>query len=190
MSVPVLVLSALLLPAQASRPGEARCSPSPWFSARAVLDVSGLPEGVQVDSTGPLPRLSNPGSTPLVLFRDDSSPRSLPAADLPWTGLPLRMPVARLVDGQSFHYFESGVPMEGKQHLKGWQNPFGQTSELLPVPPATLSPAGPGRPETLDPIGPEPFELRVYWGAEERSLKGEWVYAPNADYDATACIRP
>lgn len=166
-----LLLPALLLQAGHARPDD-RCAQAPWYVATAVLDAATLPAGVEVVAQGYLPRLANRSSTPLDLLDPDLAP------------------IDRLVDGKAFHWFARGVPVEGMQHLVGWQNPYDIDSALLNVPPPAAMTAGPGRPPELTPPPPEAFAVPTFHGPDLVVLRGVWQFDLDPGYDAALCATP
>src|SRR5690606_36115741 len=81
----------------------------------------------------------------------------------------------KLMGGKVYHYFPSGVPMEGKTHLKGWQAPFGDIPETilrLPRDPEKIAAsreAGLGK-ELPDP---EPFSLPATYDGQPHAITGK-----------------
>lgn len=162
------------------------CAPSPWFVATAAW--TDLPPGVVATPNGAAAWFENPTPTPLVFYRDEGSPSSVPLGDVPWGALPNRVPVARVVAGVVSEYFASGVPVEGQQSLRGWQVKAGVSRQLVALPPPTRSPTGAGRPADVVPPEPEPFTLGVWFGRDV-TLGGTYSYTLNPDYDPDLCAR-
>ena len=92
----------------------------------------------------------------------------------------------RLVGGKVYGYFPSGVPMEGKQHLKGWQAPFGDIPETLFVLPREPAKIYEGRQTGLDKTIPpdEPIAVAVEYDGKAYEIKATVKYQLNPAYEA------
>lgn len=92
----------------------------------------------------------------------------------------------KLVSGKTYGYFPSGVPMEGKTHLKGWQAPFGDIPETpftLPTAPIKIYEGRkPGLSKELPK--PEPFSIPTKLDGKPHEIKGTITYHLNDEYDA------
>lgn len=163
-----LFLAATLLVAAHARPSEARpapCGGAAGYVAVATLDEGTLPAGVEVLPGGTLPRLVNHGAEPLLLLGADLEPTD------------------KLVDGQAYHWFATGVPVEGMTHLTGWQNPYAVTSALLVVPSPVLA-------VDAQPPAPQPFDVVVVHGTDRVVLRGTWRFEHDPDVLPIPCEAP
>jgi hypothetical protein len=91
----------------------------------------------------------------------------------------------KVVGGKTYGYFPSGVPMEGKTHLKGWQAPFGDIPETplgLPTEPMKIYEGRKaGLPRELPK--PEPFTISTKLDGKPHEIKGTIQYHLNDKYD-------
>jgi hypothetical protein len=162
---------------ECSAQGRGRPAPPPSrYTYTLHVDAKSLPEGVKIrESDDDLPQrlfLSNASETPLVIDEKFSGEMLVAGT--------------KLVGGKVYNYFPSGVPMEGKQHLKGWQAPFGDIPETIlrlardPERIAVGREPGLGRelPE------PEPFSIPAKYGDKPHAITGEIRYQLNPAYDA------
>jgi len=118
-------------PASRRPAGRKPAPPESRYSYTLEFDAKTLPPGVSIrtvsDKLGTRQFIKNTGDKPLIINQRFSGDRLVAGT--------------RLVSGEVQSYFPSGVPMAGKQHLKGWQMPFGkieQTIIRLPRPPAKI----------------------------------------------------
>jgi hypothetical protein len=113
---------ALTICASAAGQGRGRPAPPPSrYGYSLEVDAKSLPKGVTVrpskDDLAPRVFIANASDVPLIInerFQND-----------------LLVGGAKLVSGKVYQYFPTGVPMEGKTHLKGWQAPFGDIPETI-----------------------------------------------------------
>ena len=152
-------------------------APSPSrYGYSLQFDVGTIPKGVKLREVadGKTSRffISNASATPLIInerFQND-----------------VLVSGTKLVNGKSYGYFPSGVPMEGKTHLKGWQAPFGDIEETLiylPTEPAKIYEGRkPGLPNELPK--PEPFTISAKFDDKPHEIKGTIHYHLNDAYDA------
>jgi hypothetical protein len=140
------------------------------------IDTKALPTGVTAREvrTGNLARyfIKNTSDVPLVINERFQGDRLVSGA--------------KLVSGKVFHYFPNGVPMQGKQHLKGWQAPFGdieQTLLSLPKDPAKIYEGRkPGLSKKLPPS--EPYQIPANYDGKPYKIKVMIHYHLNPAYDA------
>jgi len=157
--------------------GHAQGRPAPppsRYGYSLKFDADSLPAGVklrEVRDGQPRHFISNAGDRPLVInakFQND-----------------VLIAGTKLVSGKVYQYFPTGVPMEGKTHLKGWQAPFGDIPEtllLLPVDPAKIYEGRqPGLSKELPP--PEPFSIPATYDGKPHAIRGTVHYHLNAAYD-------
>ena len=94
---------------------------------------------------------------------------------------------AKLVSGQVYHYFPTGIPQEGKQHLKGWQMLAKEITNWMITDYPAASKAFDGQDGKLKrdtPIPPpEPFALKVEYHGKPYHLNGTITYSLNEAYD-------
>jgi hypothetical protein len=76
--------------------------------------------------------------------------------------------------------------MEGKQHLKGWQAPFGDVEETLLALPREPAKIAAGRQRGLDKTLPpdEPITIAVKYDGKPYQIKATVKYHLNLAYDA------
>lgn len=93
---------------------------------------------------------------------------------------------AKLVSGKVYQYFPNGVPMEGKQHLKGWQAPFGDIEETLlqlaKEPAKIYEGRKPGLSKALP--RPEAVAIPANYDGKPYQIKATIHYHLNKAYDA------
>jgi len=91
----------------------------------------------------------------------------------------------KLVSGKVYMYFPNGVPMEGKQHLKGWQAPFGDIEETLIVFNKEPSKIYEGRKPGLNRDLPEAeaFTIDATYDGKPYKIQGTIRYHLNEAYD-------
>ena len=167
-----VVCSATLL-AQ-GRPGKPAPTPS-RYGYRLDLDRKTLPDKVAVREVvdGKTSRyfIKNDSDVPLIInerFQDDKLV----------TG-------HKLVSGKVYMYFPNGVPMEGKQHLKGWQAPFGDIEETLIVLNKEPAKIYEGRKPGLNRDLPEPesYTINATYDGKPYKIQGTIRYHLNGEYD-------
>jgi hypothetical protein len=92
---------------------------------------------------------------------------------------------SKLVSGKVYMYFPNGVPMEGKQHLKGWQAPFGDMEETLIVLDKEPSKIYEGRKPGLSKEIPEPeaYAIKAVYDGKPYTIKATVRYHLNEAYD-------
>lgn len=171
MKSPKLLLTLLLFLSCST--AFAQRKPAPPASKYAYtfeLDVKSLPKGVvaRKATDGPVRYfLKNESDVPLVIderFQNETLVGG-----------------TKLQNGKVFGYFPSGVPMEGKQHLKGWQAPFGDIEETLLN--LNKEPAGiaagreAGAPD--EPPTPEAIAIPAKYDGKPYEIKGTIRYRLN-----------
>ncbi len=169
----VVVIFAAVCPAQSR--GKPAPPPS-RYTYTLKVDVKALPKGVTVREAkdeGP-PRLfiANSSDAPLVI--DERFQNNVLV-----TG-------TKLMGGKVYHYFPTGVPMEGKTHLKGWQAPFGDIPETILRLPRDPEKVYAGRAEGLGKELPEPeaFSIPATFDGKPHPITGQIHYHLNEAYDA------
>lgn len=173
----IIALTSLVGAAQTSRGKPDRPAPPPSrFSYTLTMDPASLPPGVTAkenkkgQATGFF--MANTSDTPLIVKETFSLDKLVGGT--------------KLVSGKVYFYFPNGIPMEGKQHLKGWQifsDEIKQTIVTLPNEPATISAnRKPGVPKNIP--APESFVIPVKYDGKEQSLRGTVRFHLNPEYDA------
>jgi hypothetical protein len=151
-----------------------RPAPSPSKYAYSLqVDLNSLPPGVTIHPTqvGNGWWLANDSDRPLILEE-----RFAPDGQLDW-GI-------KLVSGKIYHYYRSGIPMVGKEHLKGWQEvPLHPRLQLAQTP----SKINEGRwsadlPEELPPS--EAFAIEVNYDGQPHKITGLINYHFNELFDS------
>lgn len=175
LSLPIIALAALLFGAI---PTLARDKPAPPPSRYAYtfkVDEKSLPKGVSVrevtDGKASRYFIKNTGEKPLVIGEIYSNDKLVSGT--------------KLVGGKVYGWFPTGVPMEGKTHLKGWQAPFGdilETPLTLPREPAKIIE---GRKPGLGKELPEPEEssIKVSYDGKPYEIKITIHYQLNEAYE-------
>ncbi len=146
--------------------------PSRW-NATYQFDMSKVPAGVLLKNDKGFWTVENPTPHPLA-FNLIYSDKELVGG-------------AKVVNGLAFFYFPSGIPQEGKQHLKGWQNLSKEvtTWRITDFPSAAHGFDGQDKVFTrATPVpDPEPFTLKVLYKDRPYQLSGTIVYSYNPAYD-------
>lgn len=149
--------------------------PPSRYTYELKFDLKALPKGVAIkvanDQHGHRNFISNASDVPLI-FNEKFSGERLVAG-------------TKIVSGKVYNYYPNGVPMAGKQHLKGWQAPFGdikQTLIMLPKEPAKIYEGRkPGLSKDLPK--PEPFAIPAKLNGKPYEVKGMIHYKLNKAYD-------
>ncbi|MEX2213807.1 MAG: hypothetical protein WD768_06755 [Phycisphaeraceae bacterium] len=174
LTLPVLLLGLFIASAAHA---QRRPAPQPSrYRYTLEFDKETLPQGVEVREVkiGELRRymVKNTSNT-LLIFNEKFSADKLVAGD-------------KVVAGKAYHYYPNGVPMEGKQHLKGWQAPFGDMEEaaiLLEKDPDKIHQGRkPGLGKELP--APEKTVIATKYGDKPYDLKVTIHYHLNSAYDA------
>lgn len=169
-------LAVLWLGMNAPAYSQGRPAPPPSrYGYSLKVDAASLPAGVKLrelrDELGARYFISNAGDRPLVI--NERFQNNVLVAG------------TKLVSGKVYQYFPTGVPMEGKTHLKGWQAPFGDIPEtllFLPDAPAKIYEGRqPGLSKELP--APEPFSIPVTYDGKTNAIRGTVHYHLNAAYD-------
>lgn len=178
MKLNYLACSATMLLAFASLPATARERPAPSPSRYAYsfqIDEKSLPKGVTVREAGEGNTrryfIKNSGEKPLVIGEIFSNEKLVSGT--------------KLENGKVYGWFPSGVPMEGKTHLKGWQAPFGDIEETLLVLPREPLKIPEGRKPGLGKEVPKPEEsaIQVNYDGKPYEIKITIHYRLNEAYD-------
>jgi hypothetical protein len=171
MAAVLLAVSGAVLSYAQQRPAP----PPSRYTYSLVVDLESLPKGVKIresdDDLTPRLFISNSSDKPLII--DERSQNEMLVAG------------TKLAGGKVYHYFPSGVPMEGKTHLKGWQAPFGDIPETLlrlPRDPPTIA-AGREKGLGRDLPKPEPFSIPANYDGKPHAIEGEIRYQLNNAYD-------
>ncbi len=166
----LLVVSAM--------PAIARERPAPPESRYAYsfkVDEKSLPKGVSVrtvvDGKNSRHFIKNTGETPLVIGEIYSNDKLVSGT--------------KLVGGKVYGWFPSGVPMEGKTHLKGWQAPFGDILETILTLPREPAKIIEGRKPGLGKDIPEPEEssIKASYDGKPYEIKIKIIYRLNEAYE-------
>lgn len=173
----LVTMLAILICGHSIARAQGRPAPPPSrYGYTLKIDLKSLPKGVTVREVrdGQPPRwfIANASDVPLVLNEIHRNGALVAGT--------------KLVSGKVYQYFPTGVPMEGKTHLKGWQAPFGDIKETLlylPQEPAQIY-AGrkPGLSKELPK--PEPFSLPASYDGKPHPIEGTVHYHLNEAYDA------
>ncbi|WP_254508471.1 hypothetical protein [Anatilimnocola floriformis] len=159
--------------------GQGRTKPAPppsRYGYTLKIDAKSLPKGVTIrevrDEKTTRLFIANSSDVPLVIHERYQG-------DTLATG-------TKLVSGQVYQYFPSGVPMEGKTHLKGWQAPFGEIKETLlyldKEPAKIYEGREPGHSKELP--APEKVAIPAKLDDNSYEIKGVVEYHLNDEYDA------
>jgi hypothetical protein len=139
------------------------------FRFQLEIDPKSLPEGVVVEKREVQKIfqtwIRNTGKTPLERLHLDGQGQ-------PWGG-------TRLAEGKVYGYFPNGVPMAGKEHLKGWVLSEGvEWQQIIP----DQEPAGiaMGRQDgSLEVPTPDSFSQEWTYGDKKWTITGRIVYSLN-----------
>ncbi|MBC7854348.1 MAG: hypothetical protein IAF94_13020 [Pirellulaceae bacterium] len=173
--IPSLFAAALLV--VSNMPVFARERPAPPESRYAysfTVDEKSLPKRVSVrtvvDGKNSRHFIKNTGETPLVIGEIYSNDKLVSGT--------------KLVGGKVYGWFPSGVPMEGKTHLKGWQAPFGDILETILTLPREPAKIIEGRKPGLGKEIPKPEEasIKVSYAGKPYEIKIKIVYRLNEAY--------
>jgi hypothetical protein len=149
-----------------------RPAPPPSKYAYSLqVDLNSLPPGVTIH---PIPVgwcLENDSDRPLILEE-----RFAPDGQLEW-GI-------KLVSGKIYHYYRSGIPMVGKEHLKGWQEVSLHPRLQLAQTPIKINEGrwNPDLPEELPPS--EAFAIEVNYDGQPHKITGFINYHFNELFDS------
>ena len=173
------ILLGLLLVVAMMQPAFAQRRPAPpasRYGYTLAIDETSLPKGVTVrlvkDDLGVRHFIKNAGEVPLVISEIYQNDQLVSGA--------------KLVGGKVYGWFPNGVPMEGKQHLKGWQAPFGDIEETLLTLPREPAKIAAGRQAGLGKTLPpdEPVTIAVKYDGKPYEIKATVKYHLNPAYDA------
>ncbi len=157
-----------------SRPAKP-APPASRYGYTFEVDKKSLPKGVTVRTVHLRKTtrhfLKNKSDKPLVIYEKFHLKRLVAGT--------------KLVSGQVYQYFPSGVPMAGKRHLKGWQAPFGVINEVsiyLPKEPTKIYEGRkPGLSKKLPPD--EDIILEAKYDGKPHKIKIRVKYHLNPAYD-------
>jgi hypothetical protein len=178
MKTKCLACSAVMFLVFAANSTIARERPAPSPSRYAYsfkIDEKSLPKGVTVREAGEGNTrryfIKNSGEKPLVIDETFSNEKLVNGK--------------KLENGKVYGWFPSGVPMEGKTHLKGWQAPFGDIEETLLVLPREPLKIVEGRKAGLGKEVPQPEEsvIKVNYDGKPYEIKITIHYRLNEAYD-------
>jgi hypothetical protein len=139
------------------------------------IDEKSLPKGVSARQVGEGKTLryfiKNASDKPLVIGEIFSNDKLVSGT--------------KLENGKVYGWFPSGVPMEGKTHLKGWQAPFGDIEETILILPREPAKIVEGRQPGLGKEVPKPEEsaIKVSYDNKPYEIKITIHYRLNAAYD-------
>ena len=139
------------------------------------IDEKSLPKGVTVREAGEGKTLryfiKNAGEKPLVIGEIFSNDKLVSGT--------------KLENGKVYGWFPSGVPMEGKTHLKGWQAPFGDIEETILILPREPAKIVEGRKAGLGKEVPKPeaSSIKVSYDGKPYEIKITIHYRLNEAYD-------
>jgi hypothetical protein len=174
--IPSLFAATLLV--VSIMPVFARERPAPPESRYAYtfkVDERSVPKGVSVrtvvDGKNSRHFIKNTGETPLVIGEIYSNDKLVSGT--------------KLVGGKVYGWFPSGVPMEGKTHLKGWQAPFGDILETVLTLPREPAKIIEGRKPGLGKAIPEPevSVIKVSYDGKPHEIKIKIIYRLNEAFD-------
>ncbi len=160
-------------------------TPSPSFGKRAVVlppsrygfelqfDAKSLPPGVSiVRAPAGYYRFSNTSKTPIIIEEHYISDRLVHGT--------------KVEDNLVHGYFPSGIPQEGKTHLKGWQNLSKELTSAIWNPPVRTETIEKGRQPGISANvipSPEPFRYPIKVGGKLHDITGRIVFHINPAYD-------
>ena len=171
VGIAVLALDSALFAQGRERPAP----PPSRYGYSLRINADSLPRGVTVrevrDGQGSRWFISNASDVPLVIHERYQGDTLVSGT--------------KLVSGKVYQYFPTGVPMEGKTHLKGWQAPFGEIKETLLYlarePQKIYEGRKPGLPKDLPP--PEAISIPAKYDGKPYEIKGTIHYHLNDAYD-------
>lgn len=170
-------LSAVLLFSATFSDARDRPAPPPSrYGYVLKFDAKSLPAGITIrelsDNLGTRYFIKNASATPLVINQRFDNERLVGGT--------------KLVSGKVYQYFPNGVPMQGKEHLKGWQAPFGDIPETLlqlaKEPAKIIEGRKPGLSKDLPP--PEAAAIPATYDGKPHEIKVTIHYHLNKAYDA------
>ena len=144
------------------------------------IDAKSLPEGVMVrevrNESSIRYFIKNTSDVPLIINERFQNERLVSGA--------------KLVSSKVLNYFPNGVPMVGKQHLKGWQAPFGEIPEtLLHIKEPKKIYEGRKVGLTKELPKPEKMSIPANLGGKPYEIKGTIKYHLNKAYDVFPRIK-
>ena len=170
-----LAATLLLVSAMYTLARERPAPPPSRYAYSFKVDEKSLPKGVTVRevASGKDSRyfIKNTGKTPLVIGEIYSNDKLVSGT--------------KLASGKVYGWFPSGVPMEGKTHLKGWQAPFGDIEETLLTLPREPAKIIEGRKPGLGKEVPKPEEstIKASYDGKPYEIKITIHYRLNEAYD-------
>jgi hypothetical protein len=139
------------------------------------IDLNSLPKGVTIEEVGEFGNvrlfITNSSNIPLIINENIDYIGRLVHAN-------------KLVSGKVYGYFPSGIPMEGKTHLKGWQE-YEKVNKVMLSLARSPSKIDTGRKRNLSKILPEPESVSIPANYDGRpyEIKGFVHYHLNKRYD-------
>jgi hypothetical protein len=149
-------------------------APPSRYGYSLKIDLNSLPKGVTIREVGEFGNvrlfITNSSNIPLIINENIDMGRLIHAN--------------KLVSGKVYGYFPSGIPMEGKTHLKGWQESEKMKEVILSLA-RSPSKIDAGRKRNLSEILPEPEYVSIPANYDGRpyEIKGFVHYYLNKRYD-------
>lgn len=146
---------------------QAKRAPPSRYTYVLEFDVSNLPEGVKIKGQF----ISNSSDIPLIISEKfDMFGRFIGGT--------------KLKSGKVYRYYPDGIPMSGKQHLKGWQTPFDVNGTRLSLHSAPVT-IYEGKKRGLSKKIPksERFTIPAKFNNKPYEIKGMIHYKLNPAYD-------
>ena len=172
---PAIAAAALLVGTFPTLARERPAPPPSRYAYSFKVDEKSLPKGVSVrevvDGKNSRYFIKNAGETPLVIGEIYSNDKLVSGT--------------KLAGGKVYGWFPSGVPMEGKTHLKGWQAPFGDIEETLLTLPREPAKIIEGRKPGLGKEGPKPEDstIKATYDGKPYEIKITIHYRLNETYE-------
>lgn len=154
--------------------GQRPAPPPSLYAYSFKIDEKSLPQGIIVRAVGEGNTaryfIKNIGEKPLVIGEIFSNEELVSGT--------------KLQNGKVYGWFPSGVPMEGKTHLKGWQAPFGDIEETLLMLPREPLKIYEGRKPGLGKDVPKPEEsvIKASYAGKPYEIKITIHYRLNEAY--------
>ncbi len=167
----VVLVGVLPTPSFGKRP--APPLPPSRYGYELQFEAKSLPAGVSiVRAPAGFYRFSNTSKTPIIIEEIFNANRLVHGT--------------KVEDNLVYGYFPSGIPQEGKTHLKGWQNLSKELTSANWNPPimtGTIEKGRqPGLPGNVIPP-PEPFRFPIKVAGQPHDITGHIVFHINPVYD-------